>query len=147
MEMPMVFPGSHVTIANCDKMEKKSIHTAEIEYSLRQPRQQKTKHESQGRINEAPARPGDPFCGVITSNTDDRLCEEQNTSDEQLITSKELQDAQRKDPNIGQILQWKGTLTNRPQWADVSPESAEVKSYWSQWDRLQIRDQILCRRW
>ena len=31
--------------------------------------------------------------------------------------------------------------------ARVSPENCAVKSYWSQWERLQLRDNVLYKRW
>ncbi|KAL9967720.1 hypothetical protein ACROYT_G026009 [Oculina patagonica] len=35
----------------------------------------------------------------------------------------------------------------RPEWADVSPYDRTVKALWAQWDQLEFRDQVLCRRW
>ena len=36
---------------------------------------------------------------------------------------------------------------NRPAWESVSHLDADYKAYWSQWNRLVIKDSILYRRW
>ena len=62
-------------------------------------------------------------------------------------TNNELRQKQLADSNIAKVMEWKESTGTRPQWAQVSPENGTVKAYWSQWDRLQIRDGVLCRRW
>ena len=35
----------------------------------------------------------------------------------------------------------------KPSWEDVSPQSRAVKTLWSQWDRLLLRNGVLCHKW
>ena len=58
-----------------------------------------------------------------------------------------LRQEQLRDKDIAQIISWKEATDERPTWPDVSPENCSVKSYWSQWERLQLRDNVLYRRW
>ena len=58
-----------------------------------------------------------------------------------------LRQEQLRDKDIAQIISWKEATDERPTWPDVSPENCAVKSYWSQWERLQLRDNVLYRRW
>ena len=57
-----------------------------------------------------------------------------------------LKDAQLADHEIKLVRSWveKG---ERPKWTDVSGMSNRVKSYWSQFQRLCIQDDLLCRIW
>lgn len=58
----------------------------------------------------------------------------------------ELQEAQRNDLNIAPIIKLLEDGQGRPPWVQVSHLGAAAKSYWSQWDRLYLRDDILLRR-
>ena len=35
----------------------------------------------------------------------------------------------------------------RPKWETISQNSSSVKTYWSQWDQLEVHNGVLCRRW
>ncbi len=61
-------------------------------------------------------------------------------------TPVELQDAQRSDPCLAEVIRWK-EAKERPAWKDVSHQDRETKSYWAQWDRLDLVDGILRRLW
>ena len=61
--------------------------------------------------------------------------------------SIDMRKLQLEDKVVGQIVRWKESRDMRPGWAEVSPGNKEIKSYWSQWDRLQMRDGILYRKW
>ena len=54
--------------------------------------------------------------------------------------------AQRKDKILKQVIEW-NMKGKRPEWEEVSPAGPRLKAYWLQWDRLDIRDGILMRRW
>lgn len=63
------------------------------------------------------------------------------------ITSlQELVQAQHDDPSIGPILRAKQNSDERPRWEDIGPGSREMKSYWVQWDSLEIRDNLIYRK-
>ena len=59
----------------------------------------------------------------------------------------ELRKMQLEDSKLAKVIHWKEQLKERPTWQDVSTESTAVKGYWSQWDRLAVRDGVLQRRW
>ena len=52
---------------------------------------------------------------------------------------------QATDPDISPLIQWMQTRT-RPDWQTVSPYSEVTKGYWSQWDSLFLRDDVLYRK-
>ena len=62
-------------------------------------------------------------------------------------TARELRQSQLKDKTIGLIIRWKESQDVRPKWSEVSPCDEVTKRYWSQWDRLQMRNGVLCRKW
>ena len=65
-----------------------------------------------------------------------------------LWTQTEMRNSQLADPDIAQILEAKETLPmNRPVWNEVSHQSAALKSYWAEWDRLLVIDGLLYRKW
>ena len=57
-----------------------------------------------------------------------------------------LKDAQLADKEIKLVRSWV-EKEERPKWTDVSGMSNRVKSYWSQFQRLCIHDDLLCRIW
>ena len=63
------------------------------------------------------------------------------------LTHNEIKREQLLDSDIKVILQWKEKSDQRPQWKDVSHCSSAVKTYWINWSLLEIRDDILVRRW
>ena len=62
-------------------------------------------------------------------------------------TNSELRQEQLADPSLAKVINWKETSSTRPQWSHFSSENSAVKAYWSQWDRLDVRDAVLSRRW
>lgn len=58
----------------------------------------------------------------------------------------ELRDAQHNDPILKQVINWIEN-GNKPKWADISHLSQTLKTYWSQFDRLVLNDEILYRKW
>ena len=63
------------------------------------------------------------------------------------MTDAEKEAAQKADPDISMLIKWKGDGKERPKWADISSESRELKSYWSQWKRLELFNGVLYRNW
>jgi transposase InsO family protein len=57
-----------------------------------------------------------------------------------------LRAAQRQDKDIGFIVQLCEQSSEKPQWENVSLQSAITKTLWNQWPRLCIRDGLLKRR-
>ena len=82
----------------------------------------------------------DQVCGRITRKITDTPRSDDNASDTQ---PDEERDTQEKDKSICKLLEWKETSNIRPQWSEISLKSAKLKSYWSQWERLEVKDGIL----
>ena len=61
-------------------------------------------------------------------------------------TSTDICEAQEKDPYIG-IVKAMIETDQRPKWVQIAHQNSVVKAYWSQWDRLVLRDDILYRKW
>lgn len=55
--------------------------------------------------------------------------------------------AARKDLGLYFKIQYKEAGAFRPKRGDVSTCDCTVKILWAQWDQLEIRDEVLCRRW
>ena len=51
-----------------------------------------------------------------------------------------------QDDDLKKIVEWKNQRS-RPSWQDIAKYSAILKSYLAQWDRLELRDNFLYRRW
>ena len=61
-------------------------------------------------------------------------------------TVDQLRQWQEEDPVIQKVKIWKLKSRNRPKWTEISPENGELKSFWSQWETLEVRDGILYRK-
>ena len=61
-------------------------------------------------------------------------------------THTDLLEAQLQDPEIGPVVKWKNEGT-RPPWPTVAPYSEDTKVYWSQWDSLCLKEDVLYRIW
>ena len=61
-------------------------------------------------------------------------------------SDKSLFNEQRRDPIIGQLIEWK-TENARPEWQKISAGCTELKYYWSRFDSFDLRDGILCYKW
>ena len=62
-------------------------------------------------------------------------------------TREYLYSQQVADPSLKVISQFKETSAVRPSWEDVSSYDRTVKALWAQWNQLEFRDHVLCRRW
>ena len=47
---------------------------------------------------------------------------------------------QGKDGKISVVIDWKAESNERPNWEHVSHLDADYKTYWSQWNRLVVKD-------
>ena len=67
-------------------------------------------------------------------------------TEEELAWSTEyLRQLQMEDSDILPLIQWKEKGT-RPSWQDVAALSGNVKSLWSQWQKLDMKGGVLYRR-
>lgn len=65
---------------------------------------------------------------------------------ESVETSKEsIRNEQEKDPTLKLMLQWKRS-GEKPNWQTVAPYDKELKVYRYQWEVIEIRDEILCKK-
>ena len=62
-------------------------------------------------------------------------------------TPADIISEQANDRKVATVIAWKMASDNRPAWESVSHLDADYKAYWSQWNRLVIKDSILYRRW
>ncbi|PIK58380.1 Retrovirus-related Pol polyprotein from transposon [Apostichopus japonicus] len=62
-------------------------------------------------------------------------------------SKKDIRTEQMKDTETKSIIDWKEKESNRPGIDSISQENRELKNYWTQWDRLEIKDGVLYRRW
>ncbi|CAC5365554.1 unnamed protein product [Mytilus coruscus] len=81
------------------------------------------------------------------------MLDENETEDTPIITNwfknktpEEFKQAQLDDPVISRILTWKKS-SDKPKWSEISHLIQHLKTYWSQWDRLTVVDEILYRKW
>ena len=63
------------------------------------------------------------------------------------IVGVDLAKAQVDDEILGDFVQAKLAGTPKPKWEDISMRNTEYKAWWSDWDVLEMRDDLLCRRW
>ena len=62
-------------------------------------------------------------------------------------TTEDIVNEQAGDIRISTVIAWKTASNVRPIWESVSHLDKHYKSYWSQWNRLLIKDNILYRKW
>jgi hypothetical protein len=59
----------------------------------------------------------------------------------------DLRAAQLEDGILGELLRSKEGGMSRPSWADVSAKSADYKVWWAEWNVLEVKEGVLCRKW
>ncbi len=62
-------------------------------------------------------------------------------------TLEQLKDWQDEDAAMVRVRELLATRDSKPDWKDISPESAEVKSLCFQWDSLVVLNNLLYRQW
>ena len=66
---------------------------------------------------------------------------------EPTLTREYLYSQPNADPSLKVLIQLKEASAIRPSWKDVSSYDRTVKALWAQWNQLEFRDHVLCRRW
>ncbi|XP_072042736.1 uncharacterized protein [Amphiura filiformis] len=87
---------------------------------------------------------------TIPEESDEIDRDEEETDDDNEIpdwSMENLRRAQQDDPDIKPMIVWKQKSDVRPSWKEVSSSSRKTKSYWTQWDRMTLRNGVLYRRW
>ena len=62
-------------------------------------------------------------------------------------TNADIRKAQLSDVDIKHILKWKEDSNVKPEWKELSSLSSAVKTYWVNWNMLQVKDGVLMKRW
>ena len=62
-------------------------------------------------------------------------------------TSNSLHKLQEEYPSIGFLLKKKVAGEDRPKWEKLPSLDGDLKHYWSQWDRLLVKDNVLYHQW
>ncbi len=62
------------------------------------------------------------------------------------LSNVEIAPEQEQDPNLRVVMDMLLASPERPAWEHVRAESAEIKTLWSQYFSLKIRDGVLLRR-
>ena len=73
-----------------------------------------------------------------------------STDMRQWLEAKSMDDIlreQTQDFKISTVLSWKNASAEQPKWELVSHLDADCKTYWSQWNRLVVKNGMLYRRW
>ena len=58
-------------------------------------------------------------------------------------STRYLEEQQLQDPTLKNFTQMKKSCKERPAWEDISPEGPVLKTLWTQWDRMEVRDGVL----
>ena len=61
------------------------------------------------------------------------------------LSAENLKTAQKEDSILSKLYAWKEENL-RPKWADISAEGRLLKSYWAQWDSIELENGLLWRR-
>ena len=64
-----------------------------------------------------------------------------------VLTLAQIRDEQLKDMTIKLLYECKEAKKPRPTWEEISACHQDLKTYWAQWDLLDIHDGVLCRQW
>ena len=89
-------------------------------------------------------------CGGTASDEHETLIRrlQNNGSNTELVWSNiEMMIAQVEDVDVGFIREMMKSHQTKPPWKDVEGQSACVKSLWSEWERLALKNDVLCRNW
>ncbi|PIK53312.1 Retrovirus-related Pol polyprotein from transposon [Apostichopus japonicus] len=148
MEMLTDFPDDHArrsaSTAQEQKLEKPNV-VARWSYDQKYGRKresEKINRNQSGEVEVKDSAAGAPeVVAAVTASTD------QDSPWLQKWTNETIRAEQVKDEAIRKILEWKESRDKRPVWEEVSPENKEVKAYWAQWHRLEVKNSLLCRRW
>ena len=63
------------------------------------------------------------------------------------LSCTDIRQGQLADSTMSNILTAKENFPEeRPKWETISQNSSSVKTYWSQWDQLEVHNGVLCKR-
>ena len=65
----------------------------------------------------------------------------------QLWTNEQMSVAQQTDPDLALIYQYKAENKPKPDRKEMSASSLAAKAYWGEWERIELNNDILYRRW
>lgn len=83
-------------------------------------------------------------------------CRQESLSEKEAVTATvnfvslqgvDLAASQRTDSDLAEIINLKQSGSNRPSWSQVSTKSPVFKCYWSEWETLELANDVLHRRW
>ena len=83
-------------------------------------------------------------CAVVTTTLSQN---DDGPADTLGWTNDEISTAQKHDPEINRIITLMTADKNKPAWSEVESQSSDVKLLWNEWERLEIRERVLCRKW
>jgi len=79
--------------------------------------------------------------------TDEPLPSEDRVADQFPFTKEELIALQEEDPDIKFVIELRKRFKQKPDWKEVEGKSSTVKTLWFEFERLDIRNEMLCRKW
>ncbi|KAJ8033437.1 hypothetical protein HOLleu_23675 [Holothuria leucospilota] len=129
---------------HCNRKEMPGKETEERPLSF--PTHSKVNERSKGEQRNSPKNsvlPQDTLVAAVTR-------EKQEVNDPPWLQEWSLEairEEQLKDVETRKIIEWKEESEVRPEAEEIARENKELKNYWAQWERLEIRDGVLCRRW
>ena len=62
-------------------------------------------------------------------------------------TVTNLRSSKAADPDLKKILAWKQNQTSQPAFREIERTSKATRSLWARWNRLQLENGVLYRRW
>ena len=63
-----------------------------------------------------------------------------------IISVQEMSEMQSGDSALKHVMTWKLSGI-KPEWKDISSESVEVKHHWARLDAIELKDNVLYRKW
>jgi len=78
---------------------------------------------------------------IMNENQDNQSPVEPQWTNEAMIIQ------QKGDVDINFIRRALEASDTKPTWKDIEGKSADTKTLWMEWDRLQLKNGVLCRKW
>ena len=103
------------------------------------------KHNNTDSLSRYPCRQ----CGSAEDNQSEATVtnvEKINTVEKVTQAPKRINEIQDNDADLKKVKVWV-EKEQRPEYSDIKHENNVIKSLWSQFNALEVRDGLLCRRW
>ena len=73
----------------------------------------------------------------------------EGTSEEESVPSAEdrMRSALEEDTSLKRFVELRSEGRDKPDWDEMSPESADVKHLWAQWERISVTRGLIYRQW